>query len=123
MSKKEDLTKTITIFGSFNTSNEMKYTIVNMNFVPDLCIVRHVSKVDNDHLNSELLILKSTLFDNLGILSFSNSATYDNSVQIMQTLKRNVNGEHSFYLVKMNGAAPTSLDIDIALTIEFVKYQ
>ena len=128
------LFKTITIAGMFYNTNTINIPI-NLSFQPTYFIVKHVtvtSIVDADISYENVLLLKTSLYNNDTIFHFSTSLIADdyNYESSYVNTKYNINpqtinGNYEFSLVTINNTIPEMLTelyvgvVQLALTIEF----
>ena len=110
-----------TIFQDVSSATDWYFNITNINFIPDMIIVRNISLQGT--ASGEVYNIWSDLVNGDGIIG---SLTIDSQIQPHSKFQSNgsVNGNHHFKLYtsdKSTASAVTNLD-NLVINLEFVKY-
>ncbi len=118
--------KVITVYTNLDKVNTFPFPIY-LTFIPTHMTVKTLNVFDSSLSTVELLLIKSSLTNYDVLAHFLNGSTaypnyFDTTFKFHNQI---INGIYEFQLVKVNNSPPTdiaTLDMDIALTLEFNQY-
>jgi len=111
--------KTIAIIGTADASGTI-ICYINIDFIPDELIVKSVCYY-NDFTEARTSYIWSDLVDGALCSVADYPVTY--TPQTRFTMKKNIRGDYVFRFLDANGQIKTTLQGDLVIMLEFVKYK
>lgn len=127
MPKEIETFKTILIKNIFGNNQSSFRRNINIEFIPDEIVLKHVAMSD-DNANAEEgnYLIKSNIIDQYELISIPANSMFCESVDIPFKNSKPITGDFEFTISKINGNAPTqiaTMNLSISLTLLLIKFK